>query len=198
MKTQEEIIKSHIQESIAVKSQMAGNPEYIELIAKAGKLVSEAFQQNKRVFLCGNGGSAADAQHIAAELLVRYKSSNNRKALPAISLSTDPSFITAAANDLGYEFIFARSLEGLSNEGDVLIGISTSGFSNNIIQAVKTAKDKNLKIILLLGGDGGKLSGSGDIEIIVPSKETARIQESHILIGHIICSLVEKTLFNLD
>ena len=168
-----------------------------ELILEAGDLLVQTFKSKKKVLLCGNGGSAADAQHIAAELMVRYKSQNNRKALPAISLSTDPSYITGVSNDMGYENIFARSIEALANKGDVLIGISTSGNSPNILRAVKMGRTKKMHIILMLGENRGQLMDTGDIHLCVPSRETARIQESHILIGHILCSIIEKQLFGL-
>ncbi len=188
-------VKNQIQESIEVKQNLLS---ISEKIVESGEILAKVLQEDKKILLCGNGGSAADAQHIAAELMVRYKSQNNRKALPAISLSTDPSYITAISNDMGYENIFSRSIEALGNKGDALIGISTSGNSPNIINAVRTAKNKKMHIILMLNQDGGKLRGHGDIHLHVPSKITARVQESHILIGHILCSIVEKQLFGLD
>ena len=188
-------VKNQIQESIEVKQKLISISEHI---VASGKLLAKVLQQDKKILLCGNGGSAADAQHIAAELMVRYKPQNNRKALPAISLSTDPSYITAAANDMGYENIFSRSIEALGNKGDALIGISTSGNSPNIINAVQTAKRKKMHIILMLNQDGGKLRDDGDIHLHVPSTVTAHVQESHILIGHILCSIIEKQLFGLD
>ncbi len=189
------LIIDEIQESIDVKKKLL--EECKQSIQQAGEIISDAFENDHKAFFCGNGGSAADAQHIAAELLVRYKTENNRRALPAVSMSTDPSYLTATSNDLGYDFIYSRFLEGFAVAGDVLVGISTSGNSKNILKAVEMAKQKNLSIILLLGGTGGALKGLGDAEVIVPSSVTARIQESHILIGHILCSMVERKLFNL-
>lgn len=151
---------------------------------------------------CGNGGSAGDAQHIAAELVVRYKGGNERKALPALSLSVDPSVITACGNDYGYDQIFARQLEAFGKPEDVLVGITTSGNSRNIELAMEEGRRAGVRTILLTGGDGGKIlkdrSDLVDISIVVPSDETARIQESHIMIGQILCSLIEKELFGLD
>ena len=189
------IIKKQIEDSILVKKSLLS---FSGVISDAGELMVQTFKNNKKVLLCGNGGSAADAQHIAAELLVRYKSQNDRGALPAISLSTDPSFITAVSNDMGYENLFSRSIEGIASEGDLLVGISTSGNSANIIKAVEAARRKKMNVLLLLGENGGRLKGKGDIQICVPSKETARIQEAHILIGHILCAMVEKSIFGLD
>ena len=189
------IVSDNIQGSIIVKKKLLSKSH---VIFEAGKLASETLKNQGKILLCGNGGSAADAQHIAAELVVRYKAKNDRPALPALSLSTDPSFLTAAGNDLGYENIFARSIEAFGKKGDLLIGISTSGNSKNMVNAVQKAKEMGLKVLLFLGNDGGLLKGKGDTEICVPSEETARIQECHILIGHILCSIVEKELFSLD
>ena len=189
-----ELIRNEINDSIAIKNTLY---TLENSILEAGILLSETLANEGKILLCGNGGSAADAQHIAAELMVRFKTNNNRKSLPAISLSLDPSYLTAVGNDLGYEYIFSRAIEGIGNSNDVLIAISTSGNSKNIIKAVDTAKNKGLKVILLLGDKGGQLKGTGDIEIIVSSNTTARIQECHILIGHIFCSIIEKRLFNL-
>jgi D-sedoheptulose 7-phosphate isomerase len=145
-----------------------------------------------KILLAGNGGSAADAQHIAAEFVGRFV--RERRSLPAIALSTDTSAMTAISNDYGFEAIFARQVEGLGNVGDVFIGISTSGNSPNIIQAVESARQKGLKVIVFSGRNGGILRGSADVEIIVPSEVTARIQEMHILVGHIICEFVDDNV----
>lgn len=162
-------------------------------VAKAAEMVIEAYREDKKVLLCGNGGSAADAQHIAAELVGRFK--KERKGLPAIALTTDTSILTAVSNDYGYETLFARQVEALGQAGDVLIAISTSGNSANVIRAVERAKSQGLKTIGLLGGDGGKLKDSVDVPLVVPYQGSDRVQEVHILIGHIICHLVESTLF---
>ncbi len=188
-------VTAQIEESIRVKSELMKDADQI---FAAGLLASDVLERGGKILLCGNGGSAADAQHIAAELVVRFKGGNERRALPALSLSTDPSTITAAGNDYGYDQIFSRGVEAWGQAGDLLIGISTSGNSKNVILAVEMARKKNMKVLLLLGAGGGKLKDLGDMSIIVPSPITARIQESHILIGHILCSVIEKKMFNLD
>lgn len=192
-----DLIQKNILESIETKQEVL--KQCISDIEKAGSILVDALKSNKKILLCGNGGSAADAQHIAAELIIRYKSSNERKSIPAISLATDTSVLTACSNDYGYDFIFSRQIEGIGIEGDVLIAISTSGNSPNIIKAVESAKNKNMKVIVLTGGNGGKIKKEMqsyvDVMIIVPSNITARIQESHILIGHIFCEYIEKYLF---
>jgi D-sedoheptulose 7-phosphate isomerase len=162
-------------------------------IEAACTICLNALQSGKKILLAGNGGSAADAQHIAAELVGRFV--KERKGLPAIALTTDTSAITAISNDYGFENVYARQIEALGNEGDIFIAISTSGNSANIIKAVESARDKALKIIILSGNNGGQLRGFGDVEIIVPSEITARIQEMHILIGHIICEFLDTKLF---
>ena len=190
------LIEKNIQESLEVKKRLFS---LTEEILKGGFLLADTLEKGKKILFCGNGGSAADAQHIAAELIVRFKKGNERRALPAIAISSmDPSTITACSNDYSYEDTLARIVEALGEEGDTLVGISTSGNSENILRAIKKAREKNMRILLLLGGEGGKMKGKGDVEIIVPSSTTARIQECHILIGHILCSIIEKKLFNLD
>lgn len=164
-------------------------------VFKAVDLIKEAYKNGKKVLLCGNGGSAADCQHIATELMIRLSHDVNRPALPAIALTTDTSNLTAGGNDIGFENVFARSIEGLGNEGDVLIAISTSGNSGNIIKAVEKAHDKKINVIGFLGGSGGKLKGLVDLPVIIPSNNTQRIQEGHITIAHIICELVERELY---
>ena len=190
-----EISRQQIENAIETKQALL---ELNEQIAKAGEMAAEVLGADGTIFLCGNGGSAADAQHIAAELTIRYKGGNERRALPAMTLSSDPSTITACGNDYGYDQLFARTLSGWGRSGDLLVAISTSGNSQNVINAIEVAREKNIKVIALLGGDGGKMKGQADHEIIVPSKTTARIQECHILIGHIMCAIIEKKLFNLD
>ncbi len=164
-------------------------------IAKSVDLIIKTFNQNKKILLCGNGGSAADSQHIATELVIRM-SKKNRRALPAIALTTDSSNLTAGGNDIGFENIFARSIEALGQDGDILIAISTSGNSENIVRAIQMAKEKKLVVIGILGNDGGKCLNIVDCAIVVPSSDTQRIQESHITIGHIICGLIERELFS--
>jgi len=153
-------------------------------------IVSEAITQGKKILIFGNGGSAADAQHIAAELVGRYKT--NRRGLPAIALTTDTSALTAIGNDFGYDEVFARQIEALANKGDIAIGISTSGNSKNVIKALIKAKKIGCKTIGLSGKDGGVMNDFCDLNIIVPSQDTPRIQEMHILIGHIICQSVDN------
>lgn len=166
-----------------------------EGIIEAIYLLASAYKNNKKLLLCGNGGSAADCQHIATEFMIRLSHHINRPALPAIALTTDSSNLTAGGNDIGYENVFARNIQGLGNEGDVLLAISTSGNSPNIIKAVDMAHEKGLKVIGLLGGSGGKLKPMVDVPVIVPSANTQRIQEGHITIAHVICESVEVELY---
>lgn len=164
-------------------------------IAKAAEAVIDAYKKGNKVLLCGNGGSAADAQHIAAELVGRFK--KERKGLPAIALNVNTSVITAIANDFGYDLLFSRQIESLGNKGDILIIISTSGISANIIRAIETAKERGITTIGLLGKGGGKAKDLVIIPIVVPSDETDRIQEIHILIGHILCSQIDNKFSNI-
>ncbi len=191
------LIKAHIQRSIAAKERVI--EKCVNEIAQAGQTVVESYQTGKKLLCCGNGGSAGDAQHIATEFIIRYAADHDRPSLPALSLSADSSALTAGGNDLGFKNIFARQIEGLGQKGDVLLGITTSGNSSNIIEALKVAKQKDMKNILLTGGTGGKVLGEYaslvDVSICVPSDETARIQECHIMIGQIICAIVEKKLY---
>ena len=159
-------------------------------LQEAANLVVNTLKNGNKVLLCGNGGSAADAQHIAAELTGRYKS--ERRGLPAISLTTDTSALTAISNDYGYAKVFDRQVEALSNKGDLLIGISTSGNSDNIISALTTAKELGCSTLGLSGCNGGKMNKICDINLIVPSNDTPRIQEIHILLGHILCQIVDN------
>jgi D-sedoheptulose 7-phosphate isomerase len=165
-------------------------------VFKAVDIIKSSVQAGGKVMFCGNGGSAADSQHLATELIIRLAHDVKRPAIGAIALTTDSSLLTAGANDIGYENVFARSVEGLGRPGDVLIGISTSGNSANIIKAFEMAKSKGVNTIAFLGGTGGKLKGMGDCEIIIPSSNTQRIQEGHITVGHIICESVERELFS--
>jgi len=161
-------------------------------IAQAAELIIDAYSHGRKILLCGNGGSAADAQHIAAELVGRFK--KERRGLPAIALTTDTSIMTAVANDYWYDLLFARQVEALGDKDDVVIGISTSGNSANIIRAIEAAKFKGLKTIGFLGAGGGKLKDLVDIALVVPSEESDRIQEVHILMGHIICHLIDSKI----
>jgi len=186
-----ENIKSKFEENIKLHQDSMNM--LAPLIAKGSELIIDAYKKGNKVLLCGNGGSAADAQHMAAELVGRFE--KERDALPAIALTTDTSILTAISNDYGYEFSFSRQIEALGKRGDILIVISTSGNSVNIIKAVEEANSRGLLVVGLLGRDGGKLEKIVNLPIVIPSESTARIQEIHILIGHIICSTVEKKLF---
>lgn len=161
-----------------------------EALLEASKLAVETLRNGNKILLCGNGGSAADAQHIAAELTGRYKT--ERRGLPAISLTTDTSALTAIGNDYGYDRVFDRQVEALAQKGDLLIGISTSGNSKNVINALKTATEMGCKTLGFSGRDGGNMNNICDINLIVPSTDTPRIQEMHILIGHIICQIIDN------
>ena len=166
-----------------------------EPIMKAADILVEAVRSGKKIMLAGNGGSAADSQHIATEFMIRLSHDLSRPAIAAIALTTDSSNTTAGGNDIGFENVIARSIEGLGNEDDVFICISTSGNSPNIIKAVEKAHEKSISVVGFLGGKGGKLAEMCDVPIIVPSENTQRIQESHITIGHILCEIVERELF---
>lgn len=177
-----DIFAAHLDAVRALQDQEAA-------IARIGALLVERLGDDRRVFLCGNGGSAADAQHIATEMVCRFET--NRRALPAIALTTDTSALTAISNDFGYEQVFARQVEALARPGDLLIGISTSGDSANVMRAVAQARDMGVESVGLLGRDGGKLLSMVDHPLVVPARDTARIQECHILIGHIWCAMID-------
>jgi D-sedoheptulose 7-phosphate isomerase len=184
------IIAKELNQAAEVLQDFLKNEENLKNIEAAAKLIADSVRQGGKVISCGNGGSHCDAMHFAEELTGRYR--DNRKAIPAICVS-DPSHISCVSNDFGYEFIFSRYLEALGNKGDVLLGISTSGNSANIITAAKTAKEKGMKVIILSGKDGGKLAPLADIELRVPYFGYAdRIQEVHIKIIHILILLIEK------
>ena len=189
----EKIVKEILNESIRVKKKIVDDPSLLSQINQISSVIIEAYRKKNKVILFGNGGSAADAQHIAGELVNRLHL--EREALPAIALTTDSSVLTSIANDYDYSRIFARQVEALAKEGDVAIGISTSGNSSNVIEAVKTAKEKGAKTVGFTGNKGGNLAELVDFVISVPSDETPRVQESHITIFHIICCLVERELF---
>jgi D-sedoheptulose 7-phosphate isomerase len=186
-------IAKRIERSINVKRKIIET--LTEKIILTGEVLARQLQEGKKVLLCGNGGSAADSQHIAAELVIRFRSQINRKALPAIALTVDPSIMTAGGNDFGFEYVFARQVEAYGNGGDVLIGISTSGKSPNVLRAVETANTLNMITIGLLGCDGGPIAEKCSYAVIIPEYETALIQESHIMIGHIWCEIIEELLF---
>ena len=185
-------IETHLLQSAEVKRQTAVS--CARSIAEAAEVIAGAFLSGGKLLLCGNGGSAADCQHMAAELVSRFSRDLERRALPAIALTTDTSFLTAFSNDCGFEGIFERQVEGLGRAGDVLIGISTSGNSRNVIRAVEAARKKKIRTIALTG-NGGRLTAMVDITIAVPSADTQYIQEAHVAVEHILCELVESVLF---
>jgi D-sedoheptulose 7-phosphate isomerase len=186
------MIKNYIQESLDLKNFILNDENLLHNITEIIKNVKNTLSSGHKILIAGNGGSAADAQHFAAELVGRYKL--ERKGYPAIALTTDSSIITAWSNDFAFDSVFSRQLEALGRPGDLFFGISTSGNSLNIIQAVKVAKKLGLKVVCLLGNKGGQLKDLADISMVVPSSNTPRIQEVHILMIHIICEEAEKQL----
>jgi D-sedoheptulose 7-phosphate isomerase len=186
-------IEQNIEDSINTKRAMLDDAALIGVIHDVAAGCVALYQNNNKILLAGNGGSAADAQHIAAELVGRY--GFDRPSLSAFALTTDTSALTAIGNDYGYEKIFSRQLEGVGCEGDLFFGISTSGNSQNLIHAFEAAKTKGISTVALVGRDGGAMAAMADYAIVVPSHVTPRIQESHILIGHIICDIIERELF---
>lgn len=194
MKTNKsEFIISSLQESSKVKLEILDKCS--DDILKSLEIAVESIENGHKILFCGNGGSAADAQHLSTELVIRLSHDIKRPAIPALSLTTDTSLLTAGGNDIGFDNVFARSVEGLGNKGDVLIAISTSGNSENVLRAVNKAKEKGIKSIGFLGGNGGKLKNLVDVSIVIPSTNVQRIQEGHITIGHIICELIERELY---
>jgi D-sedoheptulose 7-phosphate isomerase len=188
-----QFILDSLRDSAEIKQRIAD--QLVKQIADAIQIVGDALKSGKKILLCGNGGSAADAQHLATEFVIRLNPAIKRPGLPALALTTDTSTLTAGANDIGYDNVFARSVEALGTEGDVLIGISTSGRSESVNKAFQAARTKKLKTIGFLGKDGGTARDLVDIAIIVPSNDTQRIQEGHITIGHIIFQQAEQELF---
>ena len=188
-----EKIKDIIAASITVKQQLLQDEAIIKSVSDSVAVIVTAFKNGNKVLFCGNGGSAADAQHLAAEFSGRFYL--DRDALPAEALHCNTSYMTAVANDYSYDVIYSRLVKGIGNKGDVLIGLSTSGNSKNILAAFEVAKEKNMITIGFTGATGGKMKDSADYLLNVPSTDTPRIQESHILLGHIICELVEAQYF---
>ena len=186
-------IRDNIENSLELKRKLLDSKELIDKIAGSACEIIKAYRNGKKLMLAGNGGSAADAQHIAAELVNRF--GFDRPALNAIALTTDTSILTSVANDSGFEKIFARQVEAVGSEGDVFIGLSTSGNSGNIVETLRRCREKKIITIGLTGSSGGRMDDLCDICIKVPSDDTPRIQEVHILIGHIICTLIENELF---
>lgn len=193
MKDAVSVVLQRLSESNAVRQMVM--ERCVNQIVEAAHMVALAYRDGKKLLLCGNGGSAADCQHMAAEFVSRLTKEVQRRALPAIALTTDTSFLTAFANDCGYDGVFERQVEALGERGDVLFGISTSGSSKNVVQAMKLAKTKGMKCIALIG-EGGVLKNMADVAIAVPSAHTQYIQESHLSIEHLICELVERELFS--
>jgi len=189
-----EKITSAIEDNIFTKQSLF-KTQTIELIEEIGVQLAKIIEKGGKILFCGNGGSAADSQHLAAELVVRLRSSFNRPAIPAIALTVDTSILTAGGNDYGFDYVFSRQVEALGREKDALIAISTSGNSLNVIKAIEEAKKKNMFVVGFLGGNGGKIKDMCDISFVAPSNKTARIQETHILVGHILCEIIEETLF---
>jgi D-sedoheptulose 7-phosphate isomerase len=187
-------ITRSIEASIAVKEILVRKTDVVSTIVRVSELLIDAFLRKNKVFLFGNGGSAADAQHIAAEFVGRF--AFDRAALPALALSVNTSCLTAIGNDYGFNLVFSRQIEALGQRGDVALGISTSGQSPNVLQAITTAKKMGLHTVGLTGSNGDRLASAADHCICVPSNETPRIQECHILIGHIISELVEQAIFH--
>lgn len=187
-------IKNQIKKSYETKQAIYNNDILLEKIVEVAQACVAIYKNStNKTILAGNGGSAADAQHIAAELVGRY--GFDRPSLPSLSLTTDTSNLTAIGNDYGYDKVFSRQLEGMGQRGDLFVGISTSGNSKNIINAFEVAKEKGITTVALVGRDGGAMAKMADMAIVVPSESTPRIQESHILIGHIICDIIEKEIF---
>ncbi|HEX9510821.1 MAG TPA: SIS domain-containing protein [Puia sp.] len=186
-------IQAIINESLTVKSQVLNDLRLIGLVGDLVTLITDRFRQGKHLYFCGNGGSAADAQHLAAEFSGRFYI--NRDALPSEALHCNTSYLTAVANDFGYELIYSRLIKGIGKPGDILVGLSTSGNSVNIVKAFITAREKGITTIGMTGEGGGKMKEYSDYLIDIPSRNTPRIQEAHMLLGHIICQLVEELYF---
>lgn len=187
-----ELVQKRIKDSIETKQKLLSNAQLIQSIERAAMLIIESIKEGGKIIFCGNGGSAADAQHLAAELVGKFYL--DRPALPGISLTTNTSILTAVANDYTYDRVFVRQVEAIAKTGDVLVGISTSGNSLNVVEAMKLAKNIGMKTIAFTGETGGKMKDYADVLINVPSTDTPRIQELHIMVGHIICEIVEKEL----
>jgi D-sedoheptulose 7-phosphate isomerase len=188
-----DVIRKQLKDSYKLKKQIAKDDKYIDQISQFALLLIKAYQSGHKVLIAGNGGSAADAQHMAAELVGRF--TLNRAALPAVALTTDTSIITAMANDFGFDEIYSRQIDALGLPGDVFIALSTSGNSSNILKAIDHAKKKKILVLGFTGESGGKMASGCDLCFRVPSTDTPRIQEAHAMIIHILCSLVEQTLF---
>ena len=188
MKEAERLLHRSIEVKLALLAE--GGADIIERMAEA---IADAFRNGRRLYFVGNGGSAADAQHLAGEMVGRF--TLERRALPAVALTTDTSVLTAVSNDYGFDECFARQVEALVERDDVVLGLSTSGNSPNVLRALERARDKGARILALAGRGGGRMNSLADLCLVVPADESARIQEAHITVGHILCELVEKRLF---
>lgn len=199
MKTQDitkrlnDLLRDRVRRSIEVKQALLSDANFYEVVAQAALQIVRALRAGGKVLFFGNGGSAADAQHLAAEFTGRYL--RERSALPALALHANTSALTAIGNDYGFDRVYARQIEALGKEGDVAVGISTSGNSPNVLRGLEVASSKSIYTVALTGGSGGKMKEVADCTICIPSEETPRIQECHILTGHIICEIVEEMLF---
>jgi D-sedoheptulose 7-phosphate isomerase len=193
-KRAQDLVRDRIQSSINVKQALLKDSAFHDLVAQVAMQIVKSLRADGKVLFFGNGGSAADAQHLAAEFTGRYL--RERRALPALALHANTSALTAIGNDYGFDFVFARQLEALGKEGDVAVGISTSGNSSNVVRAMEVAKSKSIYTVALVGASGGAMKELADCALCMPSNETPRIQECHILTGHLICEIVEQTLFD--
>ncbi len=191
----DERISAIVTDSLEVKRRYFA--EHAEEVVRAASMIAACFGAGGKVLLCGNGGSSTDAQHVAGEFVNQF-GKRKRRALPALALSTDGGVLTSVGNDTGFENVFARQVEAFGERGDVLVAISTSGTSANVVRACESARERELKVIGLLGRNGGEVRALCDLALVVPSDNTQRIQETHNLIGHVLCELVERTLFPED
>lgn len=188
--TNSDIIKNRVGECVELMTQMMSSDRFLRDVSDVSDAIVECIVRGKKLLICGNGGSATDASHFAGEVVGRFKL--ERKAWPAIALSSDIATLTSVANDYGYNEVFARQVEGFAQEGDIFFGISTSGNSENVYKGFLKAKERGIKTIALVGKDGGKIAKVADYAVVIPSEVTARIQEAHILVIHILCEIVEK------
>jgi len=189
-----ELVKQTVRNSVSLKQELLEDADFLARTVEIAEIVSEALQNGKKLLLFGNGGSAADAAHIAAELVGRYQ--RERRGLPALALAGNLSSVTAIGNDYGFDSVFSRQVEAFGVAGDIAVGISTSGDSENILRGMEMARTKRMVTVGLTGRGGGRLKSSVDYCLAVPSDETPRVQECHIMLGHILCDLVERTLFD--
>jgi D-sedoheptulose 7-phosphate isomerase len=189
----QDLIKRNINDSLSVKQELLNSDQLIDQVVEIADLIVQTFKNGNKLLFCGNGGSAADAQHLAAEFSGRYYL--NRPPLHAEALHTDTSFMTAVANDFSFEEVYARLIQGIGKKGDILIGMSTSGNSKNVLLALKQAKEQNITTIGFTGEKGENMKAHCDLMLHIPSNDTPRIQECHLMLGHAICELVEKKLF---